>query len=70
MILCKDCDFPCCDFCIYANHGKMIKNGEEITTGPIGCNLHEDEEHQRIAIGCGYCDDYHCFLAKEEPTNQ
>ena len=63
MVLCeKDC-IPCCDFCIYARHDKFIIGGKEHTGGPIECILHKDEEHQEIAISCGYCDDYHCFIA-------
>jgi hypothetical protein len=34
--------------------------------GPIGCNLHQDEEHQEIAFYCGSCEDFYCFLAKEK----
>jgi hypothetical protein len=61
MILCnKDC-IPCCDFCIYAIHDKFIENGIEITGGPIGCNKHNDKEHQEIAESCGSCPDFHCF---------
>ena len=66
MILCnKDCT-PCCDFCIYAEQEKIVVNGRECTGGPIGCNLHKDQEHQDIALGCGFCDDFHCFRADEE----
>ena len=67
MILCdKDC-IPCCDFCIH-----VIQHVEEIDSkmvglGPIGCKLHEDEEHQNIAKSCYYCEDYHCFNVK--PTH-
>lgn len=61
MILCdKDC-IPCCDFCIYALHDKFTENGIEITGGPIGCNKHNDKEHQEIAESCGSCPDFHCF---------
>lgn len=65
MVLCNSCD-PCCDFCIYAEHEKIIYLGKKCTGGPIGCNLHKDQEHQDIAFGCGFCDDFHCFLADEE----
>lgn len=68
MVLCSNnCD-PCCDFCIYAEHEKIVYRGEECTGGPIGCNLHKDQEHQNIAFGCGFCDDFHCFLADMEET--
>ena len=66
MVLCSNnCD-PCCDFCIYAEHEKIIYSGEECTSGPIGCNLHKDKEHQAIAYCCGYCEDYHCFKVAEK----
>lgn len=32
----------------------------------IGCGLHDDQEHQDIAEGCGYCPDFHCFRANED----
>lgn len=65
MKLCnKDC-IPCCDFCIHAIHERFEHNGKMITGGPIGCSLHLDKEHQDIAIGCYYCEDYHCFRAKD-----
>lgn len=57
--------YPCCDFCIHAIQGTMEVDGKTITTGPEGCKLHTDKKHQDIAIGCGYCDDFHCFNVKE-----
>lgn len=57
---------PCCDFCSYAIQGTMEVDGKTITTGPEGCKLHIDEEHQEIAKSCGYCDDFKCFNLKEE----
>ena len=62
MKLCgKDC-IPCCDFCIYASHDEIVyPDGRVLRGGPDGCNLHKDEEHDYIAIGCGYCDDFYCF---------
>lgn len=58
MKLCgKDCT-PCCDFCTHANHGTVVVDGKRVTTGPIGCKLHKDKEHQDIAATCGYCDDF------------
>ena len=63
MVLCSRQCTPCCDFCAYVHAGDFDRDG---TTGPIGCNLHDDEEHQEIAESCGHCDDFHCFLAKEE----
>lgn len=66
MILCnKDC-IPCCDFCIHATHFMINIDGRQVKGGPDGCKLHPDKEHQDTAIGCGYCDDYHCFNAKED----
>jgi hypothetical protein len=61
MILCgKDCT-PCCDFCTHVKHGTVVVDGKRVTTGPVGCKLHKDQEHQDIAATCGYCDDFHCF---------
>lgn len=39
----------------------VVVNGKRVTTGPVGCKLHKDKEHQDIAATCGYCDDFHCF---------
>lgn len=66
MILCSEGCIPCCDFCIHVIHDRVIFCGTAVSIDPIGCSLHPDEEHQRIAEGCGYCEDYHCFRAKEE----
>ena len=55
-----DC-IPCCDFCINAEH-EVFEIG---TGGPIGCFLHLDAEHQKIAEGCGHCEDFYCFRATE-----
>lgn len=63
MVLCGNECIPCCDFCIHAKHNKIVVDGMECTGGPIGCLLHKDQEHQDIAYGCGYCEDYHCFNA-------
>ena len=64
MILCdKDC-IPCCDFCIHVIHKMGEINGKIVSLGSIGCKLHEDKEHQDYAVGCYYCDDFHCFNAK------
>ena len=63
MIKCgKDC-IPCCDFCIYAKHEFFVYLEQRIMSGPIGCELHPDEEHQLIAESCGECEDFHCFRA-------
>jgi hypothetical protein len=66
MIKCNDDCIPCCDFCIHAIHEEFEHNGDTILGGPIGCSLHEDTEHQDIAEACGYCEDFHCFLANQE----
>lgn len=69
MILCnKDC-IPCCDFCIYSIHEEWVENGKKITGGPIGCKLHQDEYHQKMAESCGSCKDYHCFNVPLEKEN-
>lgn len=62
MIRCNHCEegAECCDFCKFVIHGIIFENGKSIEAGPIGCSLHEDERHQEIACGCGYCDDFHC----------
>ena len=63
---------PCCDFCIYAKHDIFIYADQRIMSGPIGCKLHPDEEHQRIAASCGECEDFHCYRANdgEEVTDE
>lgn len=66
MILCGDDCVPCCDFCIYSVHGTLETDG---TTGPIGCSLHLNAEHQEIADSCGHCEDFHCFRVKEDLTD-
>lgn len=68
MIFCKDCDenMACCDFCLYAMHEAWYTpDGEHHIGGPIGCNLHLDDEHQEIADNCGVCSDFHCFREPE-----
>ena len=63
MVLCnKDC-IPCCDFCIYCMHERVVVNGKMVDAEPVGCFKHPDIEHQEIAESCGYCDDFHCFRA-------
>lgn len=63
MILCnKDC-VPCCDFCLYSIHERIPIKGKLIVGAPVGCSKHSDIEHQEIAEGYGYCDDFHCFRA-------
>jgi hypothetical protein len=66
MILCgEECE-PCCDFCISRIPNMQKRNGKMVDCGPAGCALHPDAEHQKIATGCGYCEDFHCFHAVEE----
>lgn len=66
MILCdKDC-IPCCDYCQYSIHTRIPFRGKMIDAAVVGCSKHPDKEHQRIAGGCGYCDDFHCNNAKTE----
>lgn len=65
MILCsKEC-IPCCDYCIHVIHDTEIFNGKIIVSAPINCSLYDDNEHKRIASGCGYCDDFHCNNANK-----
>lgn len=66
MIRCSNNCIPCCDFCIHAFHEYFESRGRIHKGGPEACLLHRDEKHQSIAEGCGHCDDFHCFLAKEE----
>lgn len=66
MVLCNNDCTPCCDFCIYAERERIAIGRKNYAGGPIGCNLHKDQEHQDIAFGCGFCDDFHCFRADEE----
>lgn len=64
MILCnKDC-IPCCDYCIHAIHEHMHVNGKMVSACVSGCSKHTDDEHQTTAVGCGYCEDFHCKNAK------
>jgi len=69
MILCNDNCIPCCDFCTYAIHEEFKIDGEIIKGGPIGCSLYPDKKHEDIAVGCGYCNDFHCFNVKERNEN-
>lgn len=60
-------EFACCDFCMYVYYEFFFdKDGDIVCGEPIGCGLHEDERHQDIAEGCGYCPDFHCFRADED----
>lgn len=57
----------CCDFCAYAHHGFFFAdNGSIVSSGPIGCGLHRDQEHQEIAQSCSYCSDFCCFNANKD----
>ena len=63
---CSEGCIPCCDFCIHVIHDKwQSKDGKPCTGDPESCGLHNDIEHNKIAVNCGYCDDYHCFRYKE-----
>ena len=63
MVLCnKDC-IPCCDFCLYSIHEKILIDGKVTNGAPVGCFKHLDIKHQEIAESCGYCNDFHCFRA-------
>jgi hypothetical protein len=41
-------------------HERIPYNGKMIDGGCVGCFKHPDIEHQSIAVGCGYCKDFHC----------
>lgn len=62
MKLCSNNCIPCCDFCKHVVHGSLDIYG---TTGPIGCTLHLDAEHQEISEWCGYYDDFYCACVEE-----
>lgn len=62
MKLCSNECVPCCDFCIHAIHWEA----DGITLSVEGCSLHLDDEHQKIAQLCYFCEDFHCFDAKED----
>lgn len=64
MVLCNDECIPCCDYCTHVVHAITFYNGIKITAAPVSCSLHKDNEHKRIASGCGYCDDFHCKNAR------
>ena len=64
MIKCADDCMPCCDFCIHVIHKMGEINGKVVSLAPIGCSLYKDKEHQDFAVGCYYCEDFHCFSAK------
>lgn len=61
MVLCCEYCEPCCDFCIYCIHEESLIDGEVNYGAPIGCEKHEDQEHQLAALTCGCCEDFHCF---------
>lgn len=61
MILCNDKCIPCCDYCVHVIQHMGEINGKIVGLGPIGCKLHEDSEHQNLARGCSYCDDFKCM---------
>ena len=63
MILCNNHCTPCCDFCWHVRRDVYQDDNQVIIGGPVGCALHDDEEHELIAVSCGYCDDFHCFNA-------
>lgn len=64
-------DFACCDFCKYVIHDFWFEQGKDdkwhiMNGGPVGCALHKDRLHQDIAIGCAFCEDFHCFNASDD----
>lgn len=61
MKLCNPDCLPCCDFCKHAEHEVWTDVFGKHIGGPIGCKLHDDEEHQELAKDCAYCDDFICF---------
>ena len=70
MIKCSDQCTPCCDHCIHAYHEYFeYEDGFELG-GPIGCVIHKDRTHQRIAVSCGWCDDFYCSRKFREVATQ
>lgn len=65
MTKCNDSCVPCCDYCVYSVHEQIIIDNKILKGGPIGCVLHTDEDHKRIANGCGFCDDFFCKNANK-----
>lgn len=66
MKLCSEDCIPCCDFCKHAKHHIGEINGKMVKSAVDGCVKHPDKEHQDIAVGCGFCDDFHCEHAEED----
>ena len=68
MIKCSEACTPCCDFCIYAVHEEFEDEelGGTVYGGPIHCEKHHNEEHDKICKSYGFCDDFHCFRANKE----
>lgn len=65
MILCGEGCIPHCDFCIYSIRDIWVdENGWESDQWPKGCAKYNDEAHQDIAFDNGFCEDFHCFRAK------
>lgn len=66
MKLCSNDCYPICDFCYYAIHEEWNDHTGHHVGGPVGCTLHFDQEHQKIADNCGYCNDFYCALQAKE----
>ena len=65
MRLCSEDCIPCCDFCNHVEYKMGEINGKVVSLAPIACKLHPDEKHERIAVGCGFCEDYHCRAVED-----
>ena len=69
MILCNKICYPCCDFCIHAQHETIeVKDNNGIIRylhgGPIGCTRYNDEEHDNLAFNCSFCDEFWCASSR------
>ena len=70
MKLCNEKCIPCCDYCLYCIHEPVLCNGKLTNGEPVGCCKYADTEHQKIAQGCGYCEDFYCLNVKEVKDNE
>jgi hypothetical protein len=62
VIKCSEECIECCDFCIYCKHA------DDEHRAPLECNHPSNPRGKdRFFGGGGWCEDFHCFLAKGDP---